>query len=423
MTFKLPKFQNGQILSEQQLYFLPRLSIEFFRWNCIAGKNFGFFVPPGNNFSSKFNPLNQFYWENNNLFVTNLYVISSQGYPFIIQGKTKIEVGGNTLFAVAYLAKDSESYNNDGYQINFKWDLPEIESNQETEPFLIELGKLTDNYSNREFVITPPILHLNGTSKLWKTVLTVKQNVDKYIEQLIIAIGENHLDCSEYIERLERLNSFYQKTEVTTFINTALLTLKSAEGFYHRLIYRRDSLSLQDKYQSCEKLQGRALEKRLAVINGSQIESKIFAPINELLKMLVETGQQQQNFIEKLSYLFSFNSRLYKELQSSGQEIYLSEGYPQTFDVRRWLYQYKLQFIAKENSNIVIEFNEEPTNVAFIFTNERNLQSTQTLIPLKIESQQKNTNKQQYELPSHSENYLFVAAPKQIIKKVKLITN
>lgn len=425
MTFKVPKFQNGQILSEQQLYSLPRLSIEFFRWNCVAGKSFGFFAPPGNNLNSTSKPLNQFDWENDNLFVTNLFVISSQGYPFIIPGRTKIEVEEkaleNILFAVAYLAKDSESYNDDGYQVSFKWNLPEIESNQETEPFLVELGKLTDDYSNRQFAITPPILQLNGTSKLWKTILTLEQNVEKYIEQLIIAVGENNLDCSEYIERLERLNSFYQKTEVTTFINTALLTLKSAEGFYHRLIYQQDDLSLQDKYQSCEKLQGRALEKRLAEINGTQIESEIFASINELLKMIVETGQQQQEFIEKLSYLFSSSSYLFKKLQNTGQEIYLSEGYPQTYDVRRWLYQYEVQVVDKENSSLVIEFHQEPTNVAFTFTNEKNLETTSTLIPLKVESQQKNTNKQRYQLPLYSENYLFVAAPKQIIKKVELM--
>lgn len=423
MTFKVPKFQNGQILSEQQLYSLPRLSIECFRWNSVAGKNFGFFAPPGNNLGSVSNPLNQFDWEDNNLFINNLFVISSQGYPFIIRGRKKIEVVGTTLFAVAYLAEDSESYSDDGYRVDFKWDVPEIESNDETEPFLIELGKLTDDYNSQQFVITPPILQLNGTSKLWETVLKLEQNLDKYIEQLIVAVGENNLDCSEYIERLERLNSFYQKTEVNTFINTALLTLKSAEGFYHRLIYHQDINALQNKYQCCENLRGRALEKRLAKINGSQIEPKIFAPINELVEMVVETGQQQQNFIEKLAYLFSSISYLFKKLQNTGQEIYLSEGYPQTFDVRRWLYQYELQSIAKENSSLVIEFNQQPTNVAFVFTNERNLQSTQTLIPLKVESQQKITNKQRYEFPSFSENYLFVAAPERIIKKVELIKN
>lgn len=422
MTFKLPKFQNGKPLSEEQLYSLGRLSIEFFRWNCIAGKNFGFFAPPNEGFTSKSNPLNQFVWENDNLFVTNLFVISPQGYPFIIQGKTKIESVGNSLYAVAKLAKDSESYNDNGYKIDFKWDLPEIESNQETEPFLIELGK----YGNQEFEITPPILQLNGTSKLWKMVLTVKQYVDKYIEQLIIAVGENNLDCGEYIDRLERLNSFNQKTEVVTFINNSLLTLRSAGGFYHRLIYYQNDSSLEDKYQSCKNLRGRALEKRLAEINGSQIESEIFAPINELMEMVVETGQQQQIFIEKLGYLFTSSSSLFKRLQSEGQEIYLSQGYPQTFDQKRWLYLYDLQAIKKENSSLVIDFNQEPTNVAFIFTNEENLQNTQTLIPLKPVFRQENPKEQRYklhELPVYAEHYLFVAAPKQIIRKVELIKN
>lgn len=422
MTFKVPLFENGQILSEQQLYALPRLSLEFFRWNCIATKNFGFFAPAEKNPSSSSDSWNKFEFENDRLSVINLSVISSQGYPFIIQGKTTIKVveKGNTLFAVAYLAKDSESHNDDGYQIDFKWDLPEIQSHQETEPFLIELGKLTNKGSLR-FEITPPVLQLNGTSKLWETVSTVKQNIDKYIEELINAAGKNNLDCSEYLDRLESLNSFSQKTEVEIFINIALLTLKSAQGFYHRLIYNQDGSSLQDKYQSCKNLRGRALEKRLAEINGSQIESEIFDPINELLGMVVKTGQEQQTFIEKLGYLFASSSYLFKKLQNNVKEIFLSQSYPRTYDVRRWLYLYELQKIETENYNLVIEFNVEPTDVAFIFTNDKNLQSTQTLIPLKQESHQDNTNKQRYKLPSHPENYLFVAAPKQTINKVELI--
>ncbi|MBW4503640.1 MAG: hypothetical protein KME57_29770 [Scytonema hyalinum WJT4-NPBG1] len=280
MTFKVPKFEDGHILSEQELYALARLSIEFFRWNCIAGKNFGFFAPSEIDFISSSSSWNQFDWENDNLSVSNLFVISLQGYPFIIQGQKKIEKVGKTLFAVAYLAKDSQSYNDNGYKIDFKWDLPKIESYQETEPFLIELGQVTGNDSNRDhrkFSITPPALQLTGTSKLWKTVLILKQNIDKYIEQLIIAAGENNFDrseypdCSEYIDRLERLNLFSQNTEVDKFIDTALLTLKSATGFYHRLIYNQDGSNLLDKYQSCKNVRGRALEKRLAEINGSTV--------------------------------------------------------------------------------------------------------------------------------------------------------
>lgn len=419
MTFRVPKFENDHILSEQELYALARLSIEFFRWNCIAGKNFGFFAPSEIDFISTSNSWNQFDWENDNLSVSNLFVISLQGYPFIIQGQKKIEKLGKTLFAIAYLAKDSQSYNDDGYKIDFKWDLPKIELNQETEPFLIELGHVTGNDSNRKFSITPPALQLTGTSKLWKTVLILKENIDKYIEQLIIAAGENNLDCGEYIDRLERLNLCSQNTEVDKFIDTALLTLKSAAGFYHRLIYNQNYSNLQ--YHSCKKLQGRALEKQLAKINGDKIEIEIFAPIDQLLEMDVKTGQEQQTFIEKISYLFASNSRFFEKLQTNIQEVFPSKGYPQTFDIRRDLYRYELQQPEKKRQSVVVEFNLEPTNVAFIFTSQENIKSTETLMPLKQHSEKENPNKNRYKLLLDMEKYLFMAAPSTIIEKVELI--
>jgi len=433
MTFKVPKFEDGHILSEQELYALARLSMEFFRWNCIAGKKFGFFAPSETDLILSSNSWNQFDWKNDNLFVTNVFVISLQGYPFIIPGQKKIEKVGKTLFAVAYLAKNSQSYNDDGYNIDFKWDLPEIQSDQETEPFLIELGQVTGNDTNRKFSITPPALQFNGTSKLWKTGSILKENIDKYIEQLIIAAGENNLDCSEYIDRLERLNLFSKNTEVAEFIDIALLTLKSAKGFYYRLI---DDEGKRYQYdESYRNYRGRVLENKLAENYGSLTEPEIFEPISELLQMEVITGQHQQNFIEELTDLFDSDKHLFQKLQIKGQRISQSvqikrqrisqsEGYPQEFDVQRWLYRYELQPNAKENHTLVIEFNKDPTNVAFIFTNEKDLTSTH-LTPLKQikqKSQPENANNKRYELPPfNTESYLFVAAPKEIINQVELI--
>lgn len=420
MAFKVPKFKNGKILSEQQLYELAQLSIEFFRWNCIVGKNFGFFIPSEIDFRSTSKSWNQFDWENDNLFVSNLFVTSSQGYPFIIQDRRKIEKIGKTLFAVVYLANNSQSYSDDGYKIDFKWDLPEIESDQETKPFLIELGQVAGNHSNLKFSITPLVLQLNATSNLWGTILIFKENINKYLEQLMMAVRENNLDCSEYINRLERLSLFSENTKVAKFIDTALLTLKSATGFYHRLIYRQNYSNSQDRF--CKHLQGRALERQLADTNGNQIEPEIFDRIDELLEMEIETGQDQQNFIEKLSYLFASNSYLFKKLRTN-KEVFPSKGYPQPFDVKRSLYRYEMPPNEKKACRIVVEFNKEPINVAFIFTDRENIRSTETLIALKQkqQSQKENTPKYRYKLLLDIEDYLFIAAPFKIIEKVELI--
>lgn len=419
MVFKIPKFENDQILYEHDLYALAQLSMECFRWNCIAEKDFGFFAPLQSNLISNHDLWNQFEWQHDILIVRNLFVISPQGYPFIIKGQKEIKKLGSTLFAVANIAQNSVSYDGDGYTIELKWDIPEVEELQEKQPFIIKLGQITGNTRNRKFEIVPPILQLIGTSKLWEIILQLKENVENYIEQLIIAVEENHLDCSEYIDRLERLNSFSPKTEITNFIQIALLTLKSAAGFYYRLIYSQDNSN--SRYKSCEKLRGRALEKRLASINGSQLEPELFAPIDELLVMEVETGQQQQNFIEKLSYLFASTSHLFKRLQINSQEKFPSQGYPKKFDQLRMLYRYDFEPDEKEGRSLVIEFNEEPTNVAVIFGNQKNLKNTKNLIPLKQISQKKKNDKKLYEILLNIESYLFIAAPVETLKKVEIV--
>lgn len=423
MAFKIPKFENGKILSEQQLYELARLSIEFFRWNCIVEKNLGFFKPSEIDFSSTSKSWNQFDWKDDNLFVNNLYVVSPQGYPFIIQERRKVEKVGKTLFAVVYLAKNSQSYSDDGYEIDFKWDLPEIESEREVEPFLIELGRVVRDRGKKNFSITPLVLQLNATSCLWQIVLDFQEKIEQYIERLIVAVRENNLDCGEYIDRLERLRLFSksENTEVANFIDEALLTLESAKGFYHRLIDfdRQSSSDSQDR--SRKNLQGRALERQLAEKHGNQVEPEIFNPIDELLEMEIKTGQDRQNFIEKLSYLFASTSRLFEKLQTN-KEVYPSKGYPQIFDAKRYLYRYELSSSKKKGQKINIKFNEEPINVAFIFTNKKNLSSTETLIPLKQKSQKEEQSPNNYKLDLAIEDYLFIAVPsEEIINKVELI--
>lgn len=262
---------------------------------------------------------------------------------------------------------------------------------------------------------------MHGTSQLRATALELQKNIEKYIERLITAIGGRSLDISEYLDRLERLNSFSQKTAVAEFIDIALLTLKSAKGFYYRLIDDEGRRYQHD--ESYKNYRGRALENKLEEKYGSLTESKIFNSINELLQMEAKTGQQQQNFIEKLTYLFAVDKHLYQRLQTNKQRILQSEGYPQNFDVQRSLYRYELQVTVKENQSLVIEFNKEPVNVAFIYTSDKELKST-SLTPLKQKSRQENINDKRYVLPLfNTESYLFVAAPKNIISHVELIKN
>lgn len=421
MAFKIPKFQNDEILSEKELYALAQLSIEFFRWQSISQKNFGFFAPSESNSVTTWN---SFHWENDSLFVNNLFIISTQGYPFIILGQKKIEDTENKkhLYAVLHFNQSSNLYKDDGYRIELKWDISEIGTSNQEELYIINLGKLTRNKITEKvtFEIVPRIIQLQGTSKLWITSLKLQENIEEYIEKLV-AIGERNIDISEYLYRLERLNIFSQKTEVSEFIDIARLTLKSAQGFYYRLI---DAEEKRYQYEDCRNYRGRALENKLAENYGILTDPGIFEPINELLQMEVHTGQQQQDFIEKLVYLFASDRRLSQRLQIKRQRILQSEGYPQNFDLQRWLYRYELRQVAKENQTLVIEFSKEPTNVAFIYTSEQELKTTH-LTPLKQIKQKShsgNTNNKRHELPPFStESYLFIAAPKGIISQVELV--
>ena len=416
MVFKIPKFQDDEILYEKELYALTQLSLELFRWQSISQKNFGFFAPFKNHSASIWN---LFDWKDDNLFINNLFIISPEGYPLIILGQRKIENKDKkkNLYAILYFDQDSQSYKEDGYRIEFKWDIPEIESPNLEEPYIIKLGELTKNNVTEKltFEIIPPILQLQGTSRLWSAALKLQDNIEKYIEKLV-AVAERNIDVSEYLDRLERLNIFSQKSDVAEFINIARLTLKSAQGFYYRFIDDEDKR--YQYHEAYRDYRGRALEYKLAE-SYSTSEPELFGAINELLQMKVETGQQQQEFIEKLAYLFASDGILSRKLQIKRQRILQSEGYPQYFDVQRRLYRYELRH-NKENQVLVVEFNKEPTNVAFIFTNESKLDTTH-LTPLKHIKHKGSKNKR-YELPAfNTESYLFVAAPEGIISQVELV--
>ena len=419
MVIKVPKFQNDEVLSEKELYALARLPIEFFRWQSFSQKTFGFFAPSESNLPST---RNKFHWENDSLSINNLFVISPQGYPFICLGQRKIESTRNSqnLYAVLHFPKNSVSYEDNGYRIEFEWDIPEIETPNQEEFLPIKLGKLIKDERTEEvtFEIVPQIIQLQGTSRLWTEASKLQENIEKYIKKLV-TIGEKNIDISEYLDRLERLNIFSQKTEVNEFIAIVRLTLVSAQGFYYRLIDDEDKRYQYD--EDHKNYRGRALENKLAENYGTLTEPEIFEPINELLQMEVHTGQQQQDFIEKLAYLFAPDKLLSQKLQTKRQRISQSEGYPQNFDLQRWLYRYELPRVTRENKTLVIEFNREPTNVAFIYTSDPAL-TTSRLSSLKQNSQTENTNNKRYELPPfNTESYLFIAAPEGMIAQVELV--
>ncbi len=425
MVFNVPQFKNNEILSEKQLYALAQLSLEYYRWNCISTKQYGFFTPPQIDNTRRNHSWNQFFFENQTLYLSNLYLISKQGYPLIFEGTKSFEKVGNTLYAVVHFAKDSQSYIGRGYEVSFEWDLPKMDSPvEEQEQFLINLGTVIESEGKRIFSLNPPVIFLDSTSTLWEEALHLKKIVHNYGKQLLKHSRENTVDRSELLHRLDRLILLSENTRMVSFIQDAQLALESARGFYHRLIYQETS---QD--ESWRNLMGRALEEELIQTKGSIVKPEIFDRIGDCLSLCLgdssNTGQTQLALVKKLGEILSSNSPLFKYLQIekiviNSNLIPLSEGYPQTFPPRRYLYRYELSKGDNTNCQVVVEFTQNPKNAGFMFSNEEKNPDSLPFLKKNAKLEGEDSRRHRYRLVGKPECYLFIAAPLDAILKVEL---
>ena len=423
MVFNVPQFKNNEILSEGQLYALAQLSLEFFRWNCIADKQYGFFTPPQIDITQHNYSWNQFRFEGETLYISNLFLISKQGYPFIFEGTKTLEKLGNTLYAVAYFAKDSQSYSGRGYEVSFEWDLPEVDSPaEEQEPFFINLGTVIESEGKRIFSLKPPVIFLDSTSALWEAALNLKKIFHIYIKELVKHNRENTVDRSELLHRCDRLALLSGNTRTDTFIKDARLALESARGFYHRLIYQETA-----RDDSRRHLRERALEENLIQTKGNIVKPELFDLIDDCLSICrgdsSNTGQDQLALVKKLVELFSSYSPLFKYLQiekkSNPHLIPLSEGYPQSFPPKRNLYRYELPKVDI-TGRVIVEFTRNPTNVGFIFSNQEKRPDSLPFLKKNAELVEDNSKRHRYRLLGGLARYLFIAAPLDTILKVEI---
>lgn len=362
MVFKLPQFKDGKILSARELNDLAEvsLSLEYFRYNCVAGKQYGFFAPP---IKEDHKVWNKFFMDRENLSITNLFLINKEGYPFLAQGENKIPITDHSscLYAVANFTKNSKS--NSGYEVKFEWAIDEwaIEPKQ----LFIKLGEVKESNGEKQFSLEPPAITLDSTSDLWeaaKKLKTVIQN--EYIEELVNHSRESQVDRNELLNRCDQSILFSENTRVDTFIKEAQLLLESTRGFYYRLIDEENSHNYSSK-----NLTGRALESYLIKNQAQTKESEkiLINNIEENFKKLEDcqsknTASNQLLLVERLVKLFDSHSPIIQKLKNNenSHKSGLKGDLIPSYDRGKKIYRYQL---PNENSSseIVVEFfNNDP---------------------------------------------------------------
>ena len=113
MELSIPKFKDGEILSEIQLYQLAWLPLNLYSLLNLAKGYVGFFCPKLDEETT----WNSFCLEGNYLTVKNLFVISDEGIPFILLGEKEVEVvaEAENLIATVSIAKNSEPFSHESF--------------------------------------------------------------------------------------------------------------------------------------------------------------------------------------------------------------------------------------------------------------------------------------------------------------------
>lgn len=333
MTLKphIPKFQDGEFLSEAELYQLAWLPLGLYRLNNQSKGYAGFFCPEINSGIT----WNQFEQNYNALTMHNLFVISPEGIPFVTTAPQRLELSGVTidktiLFASVYLADSSEAFeteqfqtesgDNDieafedfqnepiaanAYQIVLHWGEDTAPTITGAKHFQLELGTL-EGFHSEEFRPSPTAYFPSGLPELAEVTQSFESCIEDYIQLLLNPEIAPNIERSTLFDKLELL----QHSLTTDFTPTAKiiadtqLMLRAAKGFYLRLVYAQNPRD--PVYQSCKGLGGRMLEHRIvALFEGIRgALGEFISDLNNFTADTPETGYEQIEFFRDLAILF-----------------------------------------------------------------------------------------------------------------------
>jgi hypothetical protein len=321
MSFEphIPKFQDGEFLSEAELYKLAWLPLELYRLNNQSKGHVGFFCP---NTETTWNQFEQDY---DALTIHNLFIISPEGIPFVNTETQRLElsevtIDRTTLFASAYFATSSAAFEDsnfspdlydpegqpiaNAYQIILHWGedtAPEIIG---TTRHSVELGRMT-GVDRADFRVTPLAYYPAGLPEL-HAVTKSATTLEGYTQLILKPTLAPSVDRSSLVDRLEQLiaNLTDSFTPAQKSVSEAQLMMKAAKGFYLRLAYAKDAQN--PIYQSCKGLTRRVLEHQLEGLleGGGDALADIISSLTRHIAVTPTTGYEQIEFFRELEALF-----------------------------------------------------------------------------------------------------------------------
>ena len=327
----MPKFQDGEFLSEAELYQLAWFPLEIYCLNNQSKGYAGFFCPEINSGIT----WNHFEQDYDALTIHNLFVISPEGIPFVATEPQSLELSGvtidkTTLFASVYFADSSEAFEDEhfqsvldreeiegfddfdtqptpanAYQLVLHWGEDTAPSISGTKQFQLELGTLEGHHSE-EFRPGPTAYFPSGLPELSEVTQSFETCIEAYIQLLLNPETAPSIERSTFFDKLELL----QHSLTTDFTPTAKiiadtqLMLRAAKGFYLRLAYAQNPSD--PAYQSCKGLEGRMLEHRIvALYEGAKgTLGEFITDLSDFSLDTPTTGYEQIQFFRRLEELF-----------------------------------------------------------------------------------------------------------------------
>lgn len=313
----IPKFKDHEVLNEEHLYQLARLPVDCFRLAIACRGRTGFFAP--------FALIrDEFFWNHieletsGSLKIHNLFLISQNGFPFIVEGVKVLPNGDSTktvLFVRATFPTCHASYKSDkGYGVDFFWG-ESFPSTDENSP-VIELGRLVGNGDDRRFAFTPPAATLGSTKRLHDAGQSLRQAADDFCKVLAAHDRSKSLDCILLTDRIERLTLISDTTDLYGLVLEIRLLLKSLEDFLN-------SPSSPIKISVLEKS-----KNALSIAMGDQATTEgqlsLIKEVEILLRELMKKFSQYQKIdctkkgqydASNIEYTYELNNNLQIEIQ------------------------------------------------------------------------------------------------------------
>ena len=279
---RIPKFEDGEFLSEADLYPLAGLPLAVFALGAGARGHTGFVRPSGGDETA----WNDFRLGEGRFMLERLCVISEAGLPFVSLEPHAYELSTVTLdstdlFATLYRAVsarafqdpafapthdgdgDDEARRVNGYRVILHWGdtAPEVAG---AESATLLLGRLTDD----GFEPAPPAYVPTALPELAAAVAAVAGCVEGLTRVLWDPDVAPRLERWTLLERLERLALALTDPDAPTraLVFEARLVAKAAKGFLLRLAHAIEGHD--PRFRGFEVLAVPLLEQRLAALDG-----------------------------------------------------------------------------------------------------------------------------------------------------------